>query len=81
MVQRCKGACPLNFVRTDNRLGSWAVPDVVYGALVVAFGLTAALAPIVLEQLFRRWPESVEDPPPAAVSAGPVPSQPRKADG
>lgn len=73
MVPRAEIA--LVIARTGNRLGQWAVPDVVYGALVVAFGLTAALAPIVLEQLFRRWPKSVEDPPRAAGSADPAPSE------
>jgi len=47
--------------RGGNRLGEWAMPDVIYGAIVVAFGLTATLAPAVLAVLLKRWKSEVDD--------------------
>jgi Kef-type K+ transport system membrane component KefB len=45
-----------------NRMGDWAVPDVVYGGLVCAAGMSAIASPLLLEGLFRRWPEVHESP-------------------
>ena len=46
--------------RSANRLGDWAISHAMYGALVVAFGLTATAAPIVLAVLLKRWPSAAE---------------------
>lgn len=49
MVPRAEIA--LLVARTGNRLGEWAVPDVLYGALVCAAGLAAIVPPVVLQRL------------------------------
>lgn len=40
-----------------NRMGQWAVPDAVYGGLVLAAGLASIISPLTLGRLFDRWPD------------------------
>lgn len=42
-----------------RQLGDWAVPAELFAAFVLVSALTCLVAPIVLELLFRRWPEDV----------------------
>jgi len=42
-----------------RQLGDWAVPAELFAAFVLVSVLTCLVAPIVLELLFRRWPEDV----------------------
>ncbi|MGD8860684.1 MAG: cation:proton antiporter [Myxococcales bacterium] len=43
--------------RAGNRLGPWAVSDVLYGAIVCAAGLASIASPLLLQRLFQRWPQ------------------------
>jgi len=45
-----------------QQLGDWAVPPELYAAFVLVSAVTCLIAPIVIEVLFRRWPEEIEDP-------------------
>ena len=45
--------------RLGTRLGDWAVPDHLYGALVLVCTITAIAAPVVLHAMFRAWPSSI----------------------
>lgn len=47
--------------RIGNRLGSWAVPDVLYGAIVCAAAFASIVSPLVLQPLLERWGSSVDD--------------------
>jgi Kef-type K+ transport system membrane component KefB len=55
MVPRAEIA--LVVARLGNRLGEWAVPDQLYGALVLVCTITAIAAPVVLQRMFRAWPD------------------------
>jgi Kef-type K+ transport system membrane component KefB len=44
--------------RTGNRLGPWAVSDVLYGAIVFAAGLASIVSPLVLQPLLERWDDA-----------------------
>jgi Kef-type K+ transport system membrane component KefB len=49
--------------RTGNRLGPWAVPDVLYGAIVFASALASIISPLILQPLLERWSDaSLGDP-------------------
>ena len=47
--------------RSGNRLGPWAVPDVVYGAIVCAAGLASIASPLVLQPLLHKWSQVSTD--------------------
>ncbi len=44
--------------RTGNRLGSWAVSDVLYGAIVLVAALASIVSPLVLQPLLERWDDA-----------------------
>jgi Kef-type K+ transport system membrane component KefB len=44
--------------RTGNRLGSWAVSDVLYGAIVFAAAFAAIASPLVLQPMLERWDDA-----------------------
>jgi len=56
MIPRAEIA--LLVARTGNRLGSWAVPDVLYGGIVCAAGLASIVSPLVLQRLLERWDDA-----------------------
>jgi Kef-type K+ transport system membrane component KefB len=44
--------------RAGNRLGDWAVSDVLYGAIVFAAGLASIISPLLLQPLLGRWDDA-----------------------
>jgi Kef-type K+ transport system membrane component KefB len=58
MVPRAEIA--LVVARLGNRLGEWAVPNRLYGALVVVCATTAIGAPLILNRMFASWPVQTE---------------------
>lgn len=54
---------------TGNQLGSWAVPDPLYGGILCAAGLCSITSPLLLGRLFARWPEIGEPEGEASVEA------------
>jgi Kef-type K+ transport system membrane component KefB len=39
------------------RLGSWAVPDKVYGAMVMVSAVTCLFSPLIVRPLLKKWPQ------------------------
>lgn len=44
--------------RTGNRLGSWAVSDVLYGAIVFAAAFASIASPFALQPMLERWDDA-----------------------
>jgi Kef-type K+ transport system membrane component KefB len=61
MIPRAEIA--LVVARLGNRLGDWAVSDALYGAIVLISVTTAVVAPLVLQRMFKAWPELVNKAP------------------
>jgi Kef-type K+ transport system membrane component KefB len=43
------------------KLGDWAVPPEVFGAMAVVSAATCLISPVILRLLLKRWPQHAED--------------------
>lgn len=48
--------------RTGHRLGPWAVPDALYGGIVLAAAFASVVSPPLLQPLLGRWSDVVDGP-------------------
>jgi len=47
-----------------RRLGDWAMPPELFGAIVLVSLVTSILSPVLLARMLRNWtPELRDDPP------------------
>jgi len=44
-------------MQRGHELGEWAVPDRVFGAMVMVSLASCLISPMVLKRLFKRWPQ------------------------
>jgi Kef-type K+ transport system membrane component KefB len=59
MVPRAEIA--LVVIQTGSELGDWAVPNQLYGAMVVVAAGTCIVAPVALRYLFKKFPDDSDD--------------------
>jgi Kef-type K+ transport system membrane component KefB len=59
MVPRAEIA--LVVIETGSELGDWAVPNQLYGAMVVVAAGTCIAAPVALRYLFKKFPDDSDD--------------------
>nr|WP_255216080.1 cation:proton antiporter [Pseudenhygromyxa sp. WMMC2535] len=71
MIPRAEIA--LVVARMGNRLGEWAVPDRLYGALVLVSASSAILSPLILQRLFSAWSAHLPAPHRASAPEPPAP--------
>lgn len=45
-------------MQRGSKLGEWAVPSSVYGAMVFVSAVTCLITPLALRPLFARWPQT-----------------------
>ena len=68
MIPRAEIA--LIVIHTGSKLGEWAVPPQLYGAMVFVSACTCIFAPIVLRILFARYPQFESDAKPEHLGDG-----------